>query len=609
MPTSATASARSDSVVELAASPAPPAGAVAVGPAPPGRAMTATVYLVQPRSAEAAAYAQAVSDPRDPLYRHFLTPAQYRSRFAPSDATAAAVADFLSGEGLTVTARPANHLYIQAAGSVADMDRAFHTTIEIYQRQDRILTAPSSPVSVPAAVAPMIAGIAGLDSGEVGVVRQAPLAAASAPCSSYTFQHTATLPPAYGRTEFPTHDCGYTPAQVHRAYQTADLLAHGIDGRGVNVAVLLYYPIPTVVSDIDRFSGAHGLPPLAPGQLTEVLPASFVEPPPPDCPLASDQNEAEGDLETVHDMAPGAHEIYVAAASCAPQDILAATNEIVDRRLADIVTNSYTLAFATVPQAVVDAAHQAFVQAAAEGIGLFYGSGDLGDLSTFTGTAQTTWPESDPFVTSVGGTSLFIGPEGAREGEVGWGMTLDPVAADGTAYQQPVPGTFFIGSGGGRTQYPQPPYQRAVVPLALAGTNRPVRVVPDIAADADLATGILVGLTVNGTYQEGPGGGTSIASPLWAGLEALADQAAGPHGFINPALYELHGTGILHDIVNTQFPTAFEFGLNGTQNLDTLQADTSLTATPGYDDQTGLGTPNGALYVAALAHLTPHNTP
>lgn len=611
VPTSAAAAASSGSMVELAGPSAPPAGAAALGPAPAGQEMSATVYLAQPRSAEAAAYAQAVSDPRDPLYRHFLSPAQYRSRFAPSDATAAAVAGFLSGEGLTVTAGPANHLYVRASGTVADIDRAFHTTIETFRHQGGLITAPSAPVSVPAAVAPLIAGVSGLDSGAGGVVRQAPPpAAASASCSSYTFQNTATLPPAYGRTQFPTHDCGYTPAQVHSAYQTTDLLAHGIDGRGVNVAVLLFYPIPTVVSDIDRFSAAHGLPALAPGQLSEVLPASFVEPPPAGCPLASDQNEAEGDLETVHDMAPGAHEVYVAAASCAPQDILAATNEIVDRHLADIVTNSYTLAFSTVPQAVVDAAHQAFVQAAAEGIGLYYGSGDLGDLSTFTGTAQTTWPESDPFVTSVGGTSLFIGPSGAREGEVGWGMTLDPVAAPGTAYQQAVPGTFFIGSGGGRTQYPQPSYQRGVVPADLAGPASPVRVVPDIAADADLATGILVGLTVDGTYQEGPGGGTSVASPLWAGLEALADQAAGrPHGFINPLLYLLHGTGAFHDIVDTPVPLALEFDLNGTTNLDTLQADTSLSATPGYDDQTGLGSPDGARYVAALAHLTRGSAP
>lgn len=544
-------------------------------PAAPTRPATMTVYIRQPHTAEAERYAEAVSDPRSPLYRHFLSPARYRARFAPTDDTVETVDDYLRDSGLTVQNAPANHLYVQATGTTAEVNRAAH--------------------AVPESLAPLIAGIF-----EPTTATTAPMTRTAASCSSYAFQTVTTLPRAYGRTEFPTQGCGYTPQQVHAAYDTAGLLAHGIDGRGVRLAVLLFYPVPTVVSDIDRFDANHGVPGLTPGQLTEVLPSGFVEPPPAGCPLATDQQEAEGDLETAHDMAPGASLTYVAAASCAPEDILAATNEIVDQHLADIVTNSYTLAFASVPPAVQAAAHQAFVQAAIEGIGLFYGSGDLGDVSTFLGTPQTTWPESDPFVTSVGGTSLFVGRDGRREGEVGWGMTLDAVA--GTGYQAPVPGTFFLGSGGGITQYPQPFYQRGVVPPGLAGATDPRRVVPDIAADADLATPVLVGITFNGTYVEAGGGGTSLSSPLFAGIEALADQAAGgPHGFVNPLLYLLHGTGILHDISKLPHPVAMAYSLSGTTYLDTLQSDTSLVATPGYDDQTGLGSPNGAVYVTALA--------
>jgi len=545
--------------------------------APVAQQASMTVYIRQPGAADAAGYAEAVSDPHSPLYRHFLSPDQYRARFAPTDASAAAVDDYLRGAGLVVANEPANHLYVQARGTRAQVQRAAR--------------------SVPATVTPLIAGIS--QQNTAPPVPAVPTAA-PATCSSFAFQNFTTLPSAYGRTEFPTQGCGYTPQQVHDAYNTTGLLAHGIDGHGVRLAVLLYYPIPTVVADINRFDTNQGVPGLAPGQLTEVGPANFVEPPPAGCPLANDQQEAEGDLETAHDMAPGAHLVYVAAASCTPEDILAATNQIVDQHLADIVTNSYTLAFASVPPAVQQAARQAFVQAAIEGIGLFYGSGDLGDVSTFLGTPQTTWPESDPFVTSVGGTSLFIGPDNRREGEVGWGMTFDPVTA--TGYQSPVPGTFFLGSGGGITQYPQPFYQRGVVPSTLAGATSPRRVVPDIAADADLATPILVGITFNGSFVEAGGGGTSLSSPLVAGIEALADQAAGgPHGFVNPLLYLLHNTGILHDVTNTPQPLAVAFSLNGTTNLDTLQADTSLVATPGYDDQTGLGTPDGTTYVAALA--------
>jgi subtilase family serine protease len=565
-----------------------------------------SVYIRQPRAVEAAAYGEAVSNPRDPLYRHFLSPAEYRARFAADDSNVAAVEKFLRGAGLTIDSVPANHLYIQVTGRATQVQQAFHTRLITHQHNGTASIAPAGRLSVPAGVAPLITGISGLAGPTAAIVPRSPMSTAPLTCSSYTFQHTTTLPAAYGHTRFPTPGCGYTPAQLHGAYRTTDLLAHGIDGHGVRVAVLLFYPIPTAVADINRFSNGHGLPPLAPGQYTEVPPSGFVEPPPPECPLPNDQQEAVGDLEMVHNMAPGADLTYVAAASCAPEDILAATNTIVDGHLADIVTNSYTLAFASVPAAVVDAAHQVFVQAAAEGIGLFYGSGDLGDVSTLLGTAQTTWPESDPFVTSVGGTSLFIGRDNRRAGEVGWGMSIDPVVAgsDGRqSYQVQPPGSFFLGSGGGVTQDAQPAYQRGVVPAALAGTRSPRRVVPDVAADADLATGVLVGVPFNGSYQEGPGGGTSVSSPLFAGLEALADQAAGgPHGFVNPLLYSLHGTGALHDIVNVPVHLATEFSLNGTTNLDTLQQDTSLTATPGYDDQTGLGSPDGARYVAALSH-------
>jgi subtilase family serine protease len=144
------------------------------------------------------------------------------------------------------------------------------------------------------------------------------------------------------------------------------------------------------------------------------------------------------------------------------------------------------------------------------------------------------------------------------------------------------------------------------VPPSLAGTSNPRRVVPDVAAVADLATPVLFGITINGTYTEGGGGGTSVASPLLAGLEALADQAAGgPHGFVNPLLYLLHGTPVFHDITNVPAPVAVAFSFGGNTYLDTLQADTSLTATPGYDNQTGLGSPDGAAYVAALSILHP----
>jgi subtilase family serine protease len=381
-----------------------------------------------------------------------------------------------------------------------------------------------------------------------------------------------------------------------------------VNGHGVTVAVLLIYPSPTAVSDLNRFAAGHGLPQLSPGQFSQVLPGSFNYGASSGCPsIQQVTTESVGDLESVHNMAPGAHLVYVAASDCQPQDIVAAINETVDNHLADIVTNSYGLQYSAVPAAVISAAHQDFVQAAAEGIGFFYASGDFGDTSPASGTPQAEWPAADPMVTAVGGTSLLIGPDGRREGELGWGTTLDPVIASGgaAAYALPLPGQYVAGSGGGPALgYAQPAYQRGVVPPALAGTTDPRRFVPDVAADADLATPVLFGVTINGTYTEGGGFGTSVASPLFAGVEALADQAAGgPHGFVNPLLYLLRDTGILHDITRVPAPVAAAVSLTGTTYLDTMQVDTSLSAGPGYDGQTGLGSPDGAAYVAALSRV------
>ncbi|MGE5134393.1 MAG: protease pro-enzyme activation domain-containing protein [Gemmatimonadota bacterium] len=428
--------------------PAWAARATALGAAPAGRRQQVSVYLAQPHAAAAARLAAAVSDPGSPLYGHFLSPAQYRSRFAPAAASAAAVSGYLRAAGLRVGAVPANRLYVPATGTAASLDRAFHTTLQRYRHGSATVLAPSGPASLPASIAPLVAGVTGLDTTVVPAQTGPPIgsrrvvpgtaapgspgagSASTVTCSQYFPQHTAVLPPAYGQTVFPTQGCGYTPDQVHAAYGTAGLLSHGITGRGVEVAALLFWPSPTAASDINQFAANHNLPQLAPGQFTQVLPPSFNFGPDSGCPSAQAvQDESVGDLESVHNTAPGASLVYVAATDCQPQDIVAAINETVDNHLADIVTNSYTLFYPSVPAAAVSAADQDFVQAAAEGMTFFFASGDFGDLSPAGVPAQAGWPAGEPLVTAVGGTSLFAGPAGQREAELGWGTTLDPVTS------------------------------------------------------------------------------------------------------------------------------------------------------------------------------------
>lgn len=180
----------------------------------------------------------------------------------------------------------------------------------------------------------------------------------------------------------------------------------------------------------------------------------------------------------------------------------------------------------------------------------------------------------------------------------------------GTGYVSLPPGQFVGGSTGGlSTLFAQPLYQNGVVPVALAtrnGFEAAHRVVPDIAADAGSSR--LIGCTgsvTQGVYSVISEGGTSGASPLIAGLEADARQGSGhPLGFVNPALYRLSGTNAVQATtpVNPDNPPIV-FGPQpdlgpGSDYLTTLGEDSSLQATTGYDDATGIGTPSCSFVTA-----------
>ncbi|HEY6792675.1 MAG TPA: S8 family serine peptidase [Trebonia sp.] len=297
--------------------------------------------------------------------------------------------------------------------------------------------------------------------------------------------------------------------------------------------------------------------------------------------------------------------------------MLDAETRIVDGHLASIVSDSWPLGTeAQMAPGIVAAYQQVFEQGAVEGIGFYFSSGDNGDWSPFTPDNQPAvqFPASDPWVTSVGGTSLATGPGGNYEWETGWGSDLAPLSADGTSWTG-LPGTFAGGSGGGPSSlFTQPFYQRGVVPASLSepvGAARPMRVMPDIAADADPATGMLVGLSMappgeTPQYTESVVGGTSVSTPLIAGIQADAQQARGgvPIGFANPAIYARYAAGDYHDVTDHPLgPDVTIAAVNASPSPDgisysavTFGQDTGLRAIPGCDDVTGVGTPN-ARYV------------
>ncbi|MFL5662662.1 MAG: S8 family serine peptidase, partial [Ktedonobacteraceae bacterium] len=256
------------------------------------------------------------------------------------------------------------------------------------------------------------------------------------------------------------------------------------------------------------------------------------------------------------------------------------------------------------------------LQGVSEGIGIYFSSGDNSDESLVEGYRTTDWPASSPFVTAVGGTSLAVDANNNYLFETGWGSTTSSWKS--TGWSPTPPGPWVYGAGGGVSQiFAEPSYQVGVVPTSVfTAQGRTGRAVPDIAAIADPNTGYLIGETQtfpDGTvkYSEYRIGGTSLASPIMAGIMALADQAAGhPHGFANPVFYSPSGSASFRDIVNPASTVAvvrtnYVNGVDATAGLShvlrTMNQTLSLHTTPGYDDVTGLGTPTSS-FLSALSH-------
>jgi subtilase family serine protease len=604
----------------------------------PAAAPTTTDVFLSGQSAALAAFAKSVSTPGSDDYQHFLSPAQVQARFGATPAQVAAVEQWLASDGLSVTRITPQE--ISATGTVAQTNATFDTTLARYTSSTGDFTAPSTPASLPAGVAGSVLSVLGL-STRSGMVRPTALAAAQSPaadhgagpnvpmsterngttylgstsCSSYYGQLTDTTDPLFNGAHQPYVLCGYVPSQMRSAYGVTG----GNGGQGVTVAILDAYGSPTLEADANTYATNRGDSAFASGQFTEtVTPASWTDTGP--CDAGGWTSEQSLDVEAVHAMAPNAKVAYFGANSCNDSDFLAAFANIIDNHLADVISDSWGETIFWSSGGSLDSGTMAdytnlFETAAAEGIEITFSTGDCGaeDPATNCGSAdgssklQPDFPDSDAWVTAVGGTSIEIGQAGTVEQTVPWGTDYS-VLGGGTWLAQ---GYRFGGGGGTSYTVAQPFYQTGVVPNSLAkaeldGTTAtsPMRVVPDLSLDANPDTGFLVGFTQtlpDGTtgYAEVEYGGTSLASPLFAALVAdgISDGALA-RGFINPTLYSVYSRGgsrLFDDVVDPASganPAEILAPYNGRPaEAVTLGSDLPLTATTGYDNATGLGMP------------------
>ena len=640
--TVATASANAASPASIAGSvPAWATASADRGQVAAGTSVTSTVYLAGKDQAGLQAYAEAVSTPGDSSYHRYLSTSEFQSAFGTTTAQLTAVESWLRSAGLHVVS--ANSDEVQVSGTAAQAEAAFSTPLHNYSVKGGTYYAPSSDVKAPASVASDILSVGGLtdmktlmapaslDSTaqtEAEITGQKPTMTKSSdgayyvgqtPCSSYYGQIKDTTAPAEdGTKDNPYAICGYVPSQLRSAYGVTG----GVNGRGVTIAIVDAYGSSDIVADANEYAKNHGDPKFKSGQFLDTeTPADWTNE--SACGGASGWAPEEHiDVESAHALAPGATIHYYGANSCEDADLLASLQQIANTDSADIVTDSWgEVIYSTTGDestAEMAAYDQVFEQDAIEGIEVNFSAGDCGAEIPTTGCgandtstqAQTDWPASSAWVTTVGGTSLAIGKRGNVEWNTAWGT--DIFLDEGTSWSEY--GWYFGGGGGTSATVSQPWYQRGIVSKKLATTlptgavtSTAMRVEPDVSMDADPYTGFLVGQTQtlpDGStgYGESGWGGTSLASPLFAGLQADAMelQHDQPIGFANPAIYARYGSAAYYQVTSkspgtkvfNDFPTS-----TGGTNYAVDFGDTQiLEATPGFNDVTGVGTPT-ALYL------------
>ena len=320
--------------------------------------------------------------------------------------------------------------------------------------------------------------------------------------------------------------------------------SRGITGKHETIVIVDSFGSPTIVSDLAGFDAYFGLP--APPSFRVIQPAGKVPAFHATADRVSWAQETTLDVEWAHVMAPGASIVLAETPTSENEgttgfpQIVTAEKYVLSHHLGQIISQSFAATEPTFPsKKALLRLRGAYVQAARDHVTVLAASGDNGATGfTYNMVSQYTrrvvaWPATDPLVTAVGGTQMDLRTSGTRR----------------------KPDTAWSDSGGGRSEFfPRPSYQYGV--RASTGAHRGV---PDISMDASCGSPVAFYATFAG--NGGPWSticGTSVATPMLAGIVALADQEAGRSlGQINKALYEMearHDRGIV-DVVkgnNTQ---------------------------------------------------------
>jgi len=599
----------------------------ATGNAAGSQKLTIQVWL-RPRTAAAEAYARSVSTPGSTLFRHYLSPDAWAARFGATPAAASKVAAWLRSTGFTAIHAGSHRSFVRATGKVSQINAAFRTQVKYYRATRSVnagryrLRANSRAISVPTSLAGSVLGVTGIDNAapvnpmlrptsrpaRARTVHAQPKPP-SIPCSQYYGQHViGHLPAAFGTTKFATDVCGYSASQMRAAYGANSVNT----GKGQTIALVELGLTRDMFLTLQDYAAANGMPAPSPRRYSELSLGQGTA-----CGDFFDVEE-QLDVESSYDMAPGASQLVVGGDSCNDGDfglqglfdaVLAVLGNG-NHSLATVASNSWGSGDEAQPAFLTDIEHAFLVRGAAEGVGMYFATGD------FSGNGA---PTTDPFAIGVGGTTLGIGKTNNRLFETGW-STDEALLDKGRWFDV---GEQGAASGGPSLLFKEPAYQKGVVPAALTKApgdrGGPVRSAPDISADADPFTGFATGLLLfhkkkPPTFAEFAIGGTSLATPLVAGIVTAAQQGQGKaFGFVNPVLYKLGHSAYIDALPLTKSsPTLWrgtacsqhDCGLTALATFDVQSFNMfgyfGQVTLRGYDNMTGIGVPAGQAFISAL---------
>jgi xanthomonalisin len=462
-----------------------------------------------------------IYNPASPMYRHYLSVAQFAAAFSPAESDILTTARFFAARGLTVGELTPNHLLLNVTGPAATIERVFNVRLNLYRHptESRFFISPDREPRLDLAVP--LQQVIGLDNAVL-------------PRPRFVREPDALAPRAGSGP-----GGQYIGSDMRTAYYPSGTLTGA--GQSVGLMELEGYNIADVQA---FFANGYG-----PANNVSVVGIS-TDGAPLKCSGNCDDSEQALDIEYAISIAPGLSSVRVYVGRTA--------EDVLNRQASDNISKILSTSWGWKKELATDDA--IFKEFASQGQTNLTASGDYSSLQ-----ASGPWPEEDANIVAVGGTDVNTAtPGGLWYSETGWAGSAGGPSTDKSilipSYQSP-----FIN--------------------ARNGGSKTLRNVPDIAANANTDMEICADGTCSGSW-----GGTSFASPMWAGIVALADQQAsadgkGPVGFINPAIYAL--------AVGKRYTSLFHDEVEGQSG--------HFKCTTSYDLVTGLGSPKSAAFVDALA--------